>query len=158
VTRNDASRVDPALAVDKGAQLPTSRSTPAPSAVPSSPAPLPREELDTLDNLLIDYAVAIRAAMQTGDFPNMWQRQLDAAELEAREAIMAHGARLVAAVRDGEEETARLRDGALEEAALIADEHWPERGHVPQHEAVSCPMSISIQIRRRKSTYGAHDA
>jgi hypothetical protein len=50
--------------------------------------------------------------------------------------------------------TENARDVALEEAARIADEHWPESGHVPQHDAVSCAMSISIQIRRLKSTYG----
>jgi hypothetical protein len=71
---------------------------------------LPREELDTLDTLLIDYATTIRAAMRVGDFPNMWQRQLDADEIAAREAIMAYGTRLVAAVRAGEEDTARLDD------------------------------------------------
>lgn len=47
-----------------------------------------------------------------------------------------------------------IRDTALEEAARIADRHWPESGHVSCAGAVSCPMSISIMIRRLKSTYG----
>lgn len=44
-----------------------------------------------------------------------------------------------------------IRDAALEEAALIADEHWPESGHDHSDESVSCAMSISILIRRLKS-------
>ena len=48
----------------------------------------------------------------------------------------------------------KTRDIALEEAALIADAHWPEEGHCHVEDAVSCQMSISILIRRRKSTYG----
>lgn len=50
---------------------------------------------------------------------------------------------------------AQIRDQALEDAALIADQHWPESGHVACPEAVSCPMSISILIRRLKSTYAS---
>lgn len=44
-------------------------------------------------------------------------------------------------------------DDALESAAVIADKHWPESGHVPQQGAVSCAMSISIEIRRLRSDY-----
>ena len=45
---------------------------------------------------------------------------------------------------------ARERREENEACAKIADEHWPESGHVPSHpDAVSCPMSISILIRRR---------
>ena len=44
-----------------------------------------------------------------------------------------------------------VRDAALEAAALIADGHWPETGHVQQHGAISCAMSISVAIRRLKS-------
>jgi hypothetical protein len=44
-----------------------------------------------------------------------------------------------------------IRDQALEDAARIADEHWPESGHVHPDDSVSCPMSISILIRRLKS-------
>lgn len=42
------------------------------------------------------------------------------------------------------------RNDALEEAARIADAHWPEAGHVHADGSVSCAMSISIQIRRLK--------
>ena len=51
-----------------------------------------------------------------------------------------------------------LRKGALEgmllafeQAAEIADEHWPEQGHVHPEEAISCQMSISVLIRRRET-------
>jgi hypothetical protein len=44
-------------------------------------------------------------------------------------------------------------DAGLEAAALVSDAHWPESGHVHQEDAVSCPMSISVQIRRMKSTF-----
>jgi hypothetical protein len=44
------------------------------------------------------------------------------------------------------------RDEALEYAAQIADAHWPESGHVHQSDAVSCQMSISVEIRRAKGT------
>lgn len=47
-----------------------------------------------------------------------------------------------------------VRDDAYEQAASIADTHWPEAGHVHPDEAVSCAMSISILIRRLKSTHG----
>jgi hypothetical protein len=40
---------------------------------------------------------------------------------------------------------------ALEAAALIADKHWPESGHVHQEGAISCQMSVSVEIRRLKS-------
>lgn len=47
-------------------------------------------------------------------------------------------------------EAARLEAtvGALEIAAEIADQHWPESGHVHPDEAISCQMSISVMIRR----------
>lgn len=40
-----------------------------------------------------------------------------------------------------------------ESCARISDHHWPESGHIPMsgEGAVSCPMSISIMIRRRIS-------
>jgi hypothetical protein len=43
-----------------------------------------------------------------------------------------------------------IRADALEYAAQIADAHWPESGHVHQEGAISCQMSISVEIRRRK--------
>lgn len=46
------------------------------------------------------------------------------------------------------------KDSGLEEAATISDQHWPESGHIHQEGAISCQMSISVEIRRRKSTYG----
>lgn len=51
-----------------------------------------------------------------------------------------------------EQRVKEAREKALEEAAVIADGHWPESGHVGQHDAVSCQMSISILIRRLKKT------
>jgi len=45
----------------------------------------------------------------------------------------------------------RIRNDALEYAAQIADAHWPESGHVHQDDAVSCQMSISVEIRRAKT-------
>jgi len=53
-------------------------------------------------------------------------------------------------------ENEKLRDDTLEEAALIADEHWPESGHAHQLGAVSCQMSISIEIRRLKGNGPEH--
>lgn len=50
--------------------------------------------------------------------------------------------------------TKKVRDQALEEAALIADAHWPESGHIHQESSVSCQMTISIQIRRSKIEQG----
>jgi hypothetical protein len=45
----------------------------------------------------------------------------------------------------------QVRNDALEYAAQIADEHWPESGHVHQKEAISCQMSISVAIRKAKT-------
>ncbi len=46
---------------------------------------------------------------------------------------------------------ARVRNDALEYAAQLADEHWPESGHIHIEDAVSCQMSISIAIRKAKT-------
>jgi hypothetical protein len=42
------------------------------------------------------------------------------------------------------------RDNALELAATVADKHWPESGHVQQEGAISCQMTVSVDIRRLK--------
>jgi hypothetical protein len=58
---------------------------------------------------------------------------------EQREQIDYYEKKLVAARAD-----------ALEYAAQIADAHWPESGHVHQDGAVSCQMTVSVDIRRAK--------
>lgn len=44
-----------------------------------------------------------------------------------------------------------VRNDALEWAAQVSDAHWPESGHIHQDGAVSCPMTISVEIRRQKT-------
>jgi NTP pyrophosphatase (non-canonical NTP hydrolase) len=66
-------------------------------------------------------------------------RKLPATELLARRAA--------------EQAVVEAKIEALEDAAKIADGHWPEDGHVHPTEAVSCQMSISILIRRLKAMY-----
>lgn len=39
---------------------------------------------------------------------------------------------------------------AFEEAATVADPHWPESGHVHQDGDLSCQATISVDIRRMK--------
>ena len=50
------------------------------------------------------------------------------------------------------EKQARLEatEAALELAAQVADDHWPERGHEHVSGAISCQASISVAIRRLK--------
>jgi hypothetical protein len=55
--------------------------------------------------------------------------------------------RLIGVIRTALNEA---QDMALELAATVADKHWPESGHVHQEGAVSCQMSVSVEIRRLK--------
>lgn len=76
-------------------------------------------------------------------------RQWDSFQVADVSALFDELARLRSALAEAQQD----RDSVLEVAACIADGHWPEAGHEPQHGAVSCAMSISITIRRLKSTY-----
>lgn len=76
--------------------------------------------------------------------PAEWIAELQAGASPVLKDILASHESLRASL-------ATARDAALEEAALIADQHWPEAGHVHQPDAISCQMSISIAIRRLKS-------
>jgi hypothetical protein len=76
-------------------------------------------------------------------------------ELEAaKEAVSKSLLKLSGEYRADSQPTSadeKIRNDALEYAAQIADEHWPESGHVHQKEAISCQMSISVAIRKAKT-------
>ena len=79
---------------------------------------------------------ALRAMCQTLGTPDYART---AAEALADEAL-----------RRGEE-IVRCRDQALEEAACVADQHWPESGHAHDAGTLSCQATISVLIRRLRN-------
>ncbi len=111
---------------------------------------MPSPDRTRLENLRrgLDILLAERAAPSANDVPCP-ENERDATTAE-ESGIRSAGITQPASLRV-EERARKIRDDALEYAAQIADEHWPESGHVHQEGSVSCQMSVSITIRRAKS-------